>query len=173
MSLFAGIDLSTEAVDVVLLDTDSDDAVHNQYRLDTGPGGYLERVRRVREILPARGRWRDSGVVLIAIEKPMSSSFKGAVPLATVLGAVLANLPRDLDVMPLEPSEWKKWSVGGGFPGHGNAKKDAVADWARLRWHNRPVRASQNAYDAYAVAYAARALCDHHGNPQQREESPS
>lgn len=161
---YAGIDVSTLAIDVVLLDAETAAARHQSFPLNNGPGDYLARARRVPELLPVRTAWKDTGVCAIGVEKPMSSDFKAAVPLSVVLGAVLAVLPRDHQV-PLflfEPHLWKKWSLGGGFPGKGNAKKDEVRSWAVETWSDRPAGADQNAFDAYAIAWACRALHEQH-----------
>lgn len=161
---FAGIDFDTEAIHVVRLDLETDDARYDQIRINVGPGGYNERARRIPDLLPARAAWRDSGVALIALEEPKGPSFRGSIPLAVIRGALLAALPRQhqTKVLLIPTQEWKKWSLGGGFPGKGNADKDAVAAWARDTWPNRTPDCGQDAFDAYAIAWAARALCDHH-----------
>jgi hypothetical protein len=165
---FAGIDIDTNSIHVVRLELDSDEARYDRVRLDVGPGDYHQRARRLRDLMPTRGAWKDDGVVTIAYEDPRSAAFKAAVPLAVVRGALLACLPRDVPVVPLTPQDWKKWTLGGGFPGQGNATKDDVAAWVRDHWPNRPPAADQNALDAYAIAWAARAMCDHHGvNPKE------
>lgn len=161
--MIAGIDTDTKAIHLVTLDPDTDDADYHRYRLDVGPPGYHEKARRLPLLLPVRGAWRDAGVSLIAIEEPFGDVFRGVVPLAVIRGALLASLPRDEQcrVVMIPPHEWKKWSLGGGFPGKGNARKDEVAEWVKATWTNRPAEGlDHNACDAYAVAYAARALDD-------------
>lgn len=159
MSSFAGIDIDVHAVHVVLLDETTDDAAYHRFAIAIGPGGYHEKARRMRETLPARGAWRDMGVTAIAIEEPLSAAFRSAVPLAVVRGAVLSCLPlqQDVPVAMLKPHDWKKWSLGGGFPGNGNAKKDEIAAWTKGRWVGRTT-GDQNALDAFAIAWAARAI---------------
>lgn len=162
---YAGIDYDTHAIHVVRLELDSDEARYDKVRLDVGPGDYMQRVRRMRDLLPARGAWADDGVCLIAIEQPKGPFFKGSIPLAVVLGGLLTCLPRDdkPPVLMIETQEWKKWSLGGGFPGQGNAAKPDVAHWARRNWENVPPHADQNALDAFCVAWAARAMSENAG----------
>lgn len=164
--VFAGIDVSSTAVDVVLLDLQTDAATWHRRPLGKGRRGEdaFDRVRTMRDVLPARTGWKAANVALIAIERPVGNTLRGGIPLAWAYGALLACLPTDpaLPVIALEPWTWKKWSLGGGFPGHGNAKKDAVAAWARREWPNPPASVPQDALDAYAIARAARALCDHY-----------
>lgn len=167
---FAGLDLDTHNVHVVLLDETTDDATYRRFPIDIGPGDYHARARRMSDLLPTRSAWRDElGVMLIAVEEPRTphtrpggagGGFKAAIPQAVIRGAVLACLPREHDVplLLMPPQEWKKWSLGGGFPGQGNAKKDAVAQWVKGRWPNRTT-SDQNALDAYAIAFGARSLC--------------
>lgn len=164
----AGIDIDTHNVHVALLDENGLDADYLRFGLElTGVAAYHEKARRMRELLPPRGHWRDrANVSLIAIEEPIGNTFRGVVPQAVIRGAVLACLPRDEDVrvVLIRPADWRKWSLGGGFPGKGNANKEAVAEWARGEWRNRPAGVDQNALDAYCIARAARALRDH-GRP--------
>lgn len=159
----AGIDIDVQAVHVVWLDEDSDRAVYRAYRLDLGPGNYHAKARRVPAAVPRRSAWRDRGVVCIGIEEPMTPpkvGFRSAVPQAVIRGALLAALPRDEDVpvVLVRPAEWKKWSLGGGFPGKGNAGKPEVEVWARRAWVDCPPGVSQDALDAFCVAWALRAL---------------
>jgi hypothetical protein len=156
---FAGIDYSSEAIDVVRLELDTDEAVWTRLLLDsTGQLGALERARRVRTVMPARGAWADDGVVTIALEDPRGPTFKGSIPLARVQGALLACLPapgQDPDALVLTTQEWKM-ACGLG----GNAKKPVVREWALKTWPNLPDRYTQDALDAYAIAWAARSICE-------------
>ena len=77
---FAGIDVSTQAIDVVLLNLDDDHADWRTY--DLGAGDALARVRRIPRVLPPSHAWADSGVRQIQIEQPMSAAYKSAIPLA-------------------------------------------------------------------------------------------
>lgn len=163
---FVGIDVSTSSIDVVFLDENTDDADFHRFALKIGPGDYHESARRIPQILPARGAWRDMGAVLIAIELPMTApghgGFQAAVPQAVIRGALLACLPKHDDVpVALMPAHlWKKWSLGGGFPGKGQAKKPEIAEWAKATWTNRST-SDQNLLDAFCIAYAARRLHSH------------
>lgn len=156
MSLVAGIDYSSNAIHVAMLDTDSDRAHWHVRRIDDATGDSFERARRVRDVMPARGSWLDSGVVLVGIESTYSQSFKATAALARVQGAILACLPPGIPVLPVTAQEWKRVTIG-----KSNASKEEVAAWASERWGAlAPVGVPQDVWDAYCIAYAVRDLCD-------------
>jgi hypothetical protein len=156
---FAGIDYSSEAIDVVRLELDSDCARWDRISLDLGlHENALARARRVRDAMPARSSWADHGVVQIALEDARGPTFKGSIPLARVQGALLACLPAphaDPPVLALTSAEWK---MACGLKG--NAPKEAVRAFSLSTWEDPPPVLSQDALDAYAIAWAARAICD-------------
>lgn len=153
---FAGIDYDSSSIDVVRLELDTDTARHDRILLDsTGKLDAFERARRVRNLMPPRGAWADDGVVTIALEDPKSRSFAAATALARVQGAILACLPESVAVISMPPYEWK---IAVGVSG--NAKKELVREWALRTWPNLPERYTQDALDAYAIAWAARAICE-------------
>jgi len=145
-----GIDFDSFAVHCVLLPLESDAATYQLIDLDVGPGDALDRCRRCRDLMPARGAWNDTGVVAIALERPMGASRIGVAQQMRVQGAILACLPREPLVTELAPPTWKLHSVG-----KGNASKDEVAAWAFERWQTAGV--PQDAYDAFCIAWACRA----------------
>lgn len=155
MSLIAGIDVNSNMVDVTLVDEDTLDARWIRYRIDDGARGLdaFARARRLRNAMPARTSWADSGVALIGIEKPMSRSFISISAQMRVQGALLACLPADLDIVELAPASWKKLAVG-----RGDASKADVRTWAlrTLRWQDERGYRPQDAYDAAAIARAAQ-----------------
>jgi Holliday junction resolvasome RuvABC endonuclease subunit len=158
--VIAGIDFSTHAVDVILLDEDTGRPRWHRRRLDTGPGDAFNAALRVRDAMPVRGAWRDSGVTLIAIERPWSRQLRSIAVLMRIQGAILATLPPQLPILELHPQTWKRETVG-----KSNASKAAVAAWARaeliLRCGSTTVDGwPQDAFDAYAIARAAQALND-------------
>lgn len=156
---FAGIDYSSTAIDIVRLELESDEAAWEAIALDeSGKLEALERARHVWALMPSRGAWADDGVVTIALEDPRGPTFKGSIPLARVQGAILACLPgpsRDPDVLPLTTQEWKM-ACGLG----GNCKKELVRAWVLRTWPNLPAHHTQDALDAYAIAWAARSICE-------------
>jgi len=98
---------------------------------------------------------------VIVIEEPAGSSRLVAQQLARVQGIILANLPRiDGQVWGMVPPEWKKLTVG-----KGNASKNDVKRWV-LKAKGTPdflldqniieVGWEQDAYDAYALAIAGK-----------------
>jgi Holliday junction resolvasome RuvABC endonuclease subunit len=149
----AGIDFSTNAVDVVLLALDDNTAVWHHVDLTTGPGDALERCRRIRDLMPTRGRWEDAGIIAVGIEQPLHQKGRTTVAsLFRVQGAIIACLPTRVLVDPLPPTVWK---TAIGLPG--NALKAAVRAWALAHWTDPPDPVTQDACDAYAIATATRA----------------
>jgi hypothetical protein len=147
--MIAGIDYSTRAVDVVLLDEDSDAATWHRFPLEGADA--FDRARTVG--LPS---WLWLDVLAVGIEDPRGYN---AGALYRIQGAILGRLPKDLLVHPLVPSHWRK-TVG--LPG--NASKQDV-------WHhaislmsnvNGVVKLGwpQDACDAYCIALATRTLLE-------------
>jgi hypothetical protein len=157
VSLVAGIDYSTLAVDVVLLDEDTDDATHHRYRLDDGPGDALARVRRVRDRMPARSSWADAGVLAVALELPFSrGKMAGNDRLMMCAGAILACVHPAVDVDLLRADDWRSAC---GLPIRAPRevhKRNALA-FAADRWPSCPEPLSDNAADAFCLAWAMRA----------------
>lgn len=153
MSLFAGIDLNSNVVDIVLLDEDTNEAHWIRRRIDTGPAGddAFARCRRLRDAMPARSIWKDSGVVAIGLEIGMSKSFKSVRAQGRVQGAILACLPVEIPVYELYPASWKRLALGSG-----RATKEDGAAWCRrnVRWLENQ-RLPQDAIDAACIAKAA------------------
>lgn len=163
-----GIDFSTRAVDVVLLDEDTDAATWHRFEL-LGNDAF-DRARNVEGNIPGRTDPLWDEVVAIGIEDPRGY---GAGSLYRVQGAILASLPAWLLVHPLIPSQWRK-TVG--LPG--NASKDMIRAFTGIkRWHADPrfIPSSvttttdyeavipawpQDAHDAYCIALATRTLLE-------------
>lgn len=147
----AGVDFSSHAVDVVLLDEDGGLLpAHLRFPFENRRYAF-ERLLGCREVLPTPGWWADESVYLIALESPKSKGFGAAVDLARVQGAIIATLPRNIITWQLTPNEWKREI---GFPGV--AKKDAyrakaIELGAMKNW-------TEHAIDAFCIAYAARAM---------------
>jgi Holliday junction resolvasome RuvABC endonuclease subunit len=155
VSLYAGIDLSSNAVDVVLLDEDTMDARWVRYRIDDGRKDLkaFARARRLRDAMPVRSAWKDAGVVAIGVEHGASRNFNSVVAQSRVEGALLACLPADLPVYMLMPASWKKLALG-----HGRATKEDGAVWARhtIHWQDARGFYPQDAVDAACIALAAQ-----------------
>lgn len=153
MSLFAGIDLNSNVVDIVLLDEDTNEAHWIRRRIDTGPSSddAFARCRRVRDAMPARSIWKDSGVIAIGLEIGMSRSFTSVRAQGRVQGAILACLPTEIPVYELYPASWKRLALG-----NGRASKQDGANWCRqnIRWLDDQ-RLPQDAIDAACIAKAA------------------
>lgn len=143
----AGVDFSTKAIDIVLLDDDTDAATWHRFEL-TGQDAF-ERVRAVKGAMPGASFW--DATLAVGIEDPRGF---GAGSLYRIQGAILACLPRPLLVQPLIPSFWRR-TVG--LPG--NASKQDIALWAALKGF-MPVDPQQDAWDAFAIAWATRSLIE-------------
>lgn len=155
MSLYAGFDLNSNTVDVVLLDEDTMDAVWRRYRIDDGHADLkaFDRARRLRDAMPPRTAWQDAGVVAIGIEHGASRNFNSVAAQSRVEGALLACLPPDIPVYMLMPASWKKLTLG-----HGRASKQDGAVWARhsIHWKDDRGFYPQDAVDAACIARAAQ-----------------
>lgn len=147
----AGIDFSSFAVDVVLLDEDTDAASWHRFEL-TGQDAF-DRTREVRAAMPDPSFWDD--VLACGIEQPQARGPRAANigALYRIQGAVLACLPCPLLVQPLLPSSWRK-TVGL----KGNATKLEVSVFADGVWANPPDDLPFDATDAYCIALAIRML---------------
>lgn len=141
MSLVAGIDYSTHAIDVVLIDEDNPAFVEwVRYGLN-GPDAFT-RARNVASILAFA--WVDD-TIAVGIEDPRGQN---AGVLYRVQGAILTRIPQSTLVVPWVPSQWRK-AVG--LPG--NATKLEVGGWAR-RGNPERIVWEQDACDAYCIAHA-------------------
>jgi len=180
--IYAGIDYSTHAVDVVTVrqrgaELWEDWQTHTEvqhHRVEFEGDNAWARAFDAAEKLDA-WEWTDPvsdhlyDASVIVIEEPAGSSRLVAQQLARVQGLIIANLPRiDGQVWGMVPSEWKKLVVG-----KGNASKEEVKQWAEKNMlgtvvHNvgGPFTAvtpggskigagwPQDAYDAYCMALA-------------------
>lgn len=147
----AGIDFSSRAVHVVLLEDDTDQAALRVFELAGATP--FERARSLRRIFPTRGFWEDNGVYLVGIEDPHSRANHTAKALGLAAGAIAALLPNALTVIQTAPSEWHRI-----FTGQATATKGLVEQHARELWSDAPAGADDNTWDAYGIAYAVRTL---------------
>lgn len=147
----AGIDFSSRAVHVVLLDDDTDHAT--VHVLDLHGGTPFERARSLRSSFPTRSWWDDHGTWLFGLEDPYSVSMGTAKALGLAAGAIAALLPSGLTVIQTAPNEWHRL-----FTGDPRASKEIVELHARAVWPDPPAGADDNTWDAYGVAFAVRGL---------------
>jgi hypothetical protein len=164
--MIAGIDYNTHAVDIVLLDEDTDAATWHRFELE-GANAF-DRARDVQRAFNFTSAIWDE-IIAIGIEEPRGY---GAGSLYRVQGAILVGLPWNRLVHPLIPSQWRK-TVG--LPG--NASKDQVSqfvvrhklasigdgrDTSHVPLGALPmphgVTWPQDACDAYCIALATRTL---------------
>lgn len=151
-----GIDCSSRAVDLVLLDDDTNQA--RWFRLELDPNLTIhDRVSEIPSAFPGRSWFEEHGVWLVGLEDPMSRQAHTAKQLGIVTGAILALIPSGYARIASPPWEWKRV-----FIGNGNASKEEVGLHAREKLHaagmdGRGFRHwEQDAFDAYAIAWAVR-----------------
>lgn len=158
--MIVGIDLSTHNVDLVKLDEDSDRA--EWVRVPLVGENAIDRARsyadRHHDHLAAVADWDGywSDVVLVALEDPAGRGDTRKI--ARVQGVVIATIPTRVQVWTMQPAEWRKACA---MPG--NCPKERVRLFAEVRLQDADPggdfqRWPQDAYDAYAIAYAARAI---------------
>lgn len=158
MSWIAGIDYSTHAIDVVLIDED-DGRPPAWLRHPLEGADAWERTRNIRNLPTLPGA---DDVLAVGIEDPAGNH--GTNYLYRVQGAILARIPRTMLVQPWRPSQWRK-AVG--LPG--NASKNDVAVHSQWQLLNSPPAEGrsewrlhigmdwpQDAHDAHCIALATR-----------------
>lgn len=152
-----GIDLSSRALHLVTLAEDTNDAVAHVVRLDATRGDAVERIRRMRNRMPARGVYRDLGVTLIAIEKPFHmTASRSAIP-SMVYGALLQLIPPDLPLLELRADDWRKECALPRRGARSDLKKASVR-FARQIWDACPHALDDDTADAFCIAFAAREI---------------
>lgn len=153
--MIAGIDYSSRAIDIVLIDDDT--RAGSWLRIPLEGDTPLDRARSLRGRLPLRSWWDDHGVYLIGIEDPRGHHAHTAKALGFAGGAVAALLPSGIPIVQTMTAEWKRLTVG-----RGSATKEQVAAWSRHEMYHAhsltPVLWPQDAYDAYAIARAVELL---------------
>lgn len=151
--MIAGIDLSTFAVDLVVIDEDEDTAAW--FRFDLNGQDSFDRARDVGAVMPGNSSafWDD--ILAVGIEAPFGPNKN---TLLRVQGAILACIPRATLVQPFAPQSWRKTA---GMSGR--ASKDAVRQWAinSPGWNHGRRDWPQDAVDAYCIALATRTLLQH------------
>lgn len=160
MSLIAGCDFSSNAVDICLLDEDHDLARHYQRRLDRAPKlSTTGRIRRIPDHMPPRSWWPDH-VIAIGIEEPFSRGKGGGYTMQLALGALLACLPAPpFEVILLRADDWRAACELPIRADRARHKLNAK-DFAAGHWANRPAVFDDNAADSFCLAYATRALLE-------------
>ena len=155
--MIAGIDYSTNAIDVVLVD--EDDGAARLFHWDLCGASAFDRLRAVALVMPPRRAVYWDTIRAVGIEEPMGRgpASWGVVPkLKAIQGAIVACIPSLVPVTPLKPAEWRE-KVG--VPG--NATKDMVAAWAMAQLDDPPgmplKQWPQDAFDAYCIARAVAA----------------
>lgn len=157
MSLIAGIDFSSFAVDIVLLDENTNLARHYTRRLDLGhKGDATQRSRRIPDVMPPRSWWRDN-TIAVGLEVPFSR--QGSDAMAIAFGAILACLPATRELLILRADDWRR-SCGLPIRAGRDIHKANAKTFARKHWADHPPVFDDNAADALCIAWATRALLE-------------
>lgn len=143
-----GIDLSSKAIDLVLLDENENRASWTRLTLEGETA--FDRARDVAQKMPQPGWYEAHGVYLVAIERPFVSHGQDVIRL--VQGCVLAEIPRELQVWEVSVSQWKKPL---GIPVR---EKPHWSDFPVEFVHSSIDGWRQDALDALGVALYARDL---------------
>ena len=151
MTAFLGIDLDTKGAHCVLL---YEDAIPEYRHYEFHGHDAFERLRAIRDAMPAAGYWRDQGVIACAIEEPQGAQRSVVAKLKAVQGGILQTLPRELLVVPLGPTNWRK-EVGLS----GKATKEEVALHVQEQLGENPYWPF-DATDAWCLAKAASLLIE-------------
>lgn len=145
----AGIDFSSNAIDVVLVDLD-DQRPPEWNRFPLVGQDAFDRTRSIAQAMPARSSVLWDDVLAVGIEHPAGKFGTGAM--MRVQGAVLAMLPVSVLVKAWPPGQWRK-AVG--LPG--NATKEDVMEHALSQWwFDASDPWPQDACDAHCIALATR-----------------
>lgn len=155
--MIAGVDSSSHAVDIVLLDDDTDEA-HAWHHIVLPGKNAFERARACKQRLPARSWWEENGVWLLAYEDPFTRDAHVAKAMALIQGAFAAQLPPDLTAVATPPNEWQRLFTGWDKqPIHSVDRKHLIRETAIRRGFNGDGR-TQDLYDAYGIACVVRDL---------------
>lgn len=143
----AGLDYSTHALDIVLIDFDTAKPLRPfTYQLE-GQDAF-DRARNTSHHAWKGAAW--DGVLAVGIEEPAGHQRH---QLTRIQGAILAHIPARMLVKPWYPSEWRK-AVG--LPG--NATKAAVLERANELGLQTD---RQDTADAYCIALATLKAITH------------
>lgn len=167
MSFVCGVDLSSRAIDCVLLDETTNAARWHRFELQ-GETAWA-RALNVREAMTealveatpygltgnSPSLWDD--VYLVAVETPIPDQRK---VLRLIQGAFIASLPAQLRqphrCWQVTPTEWKKTCGIKGNAKPTDADLSRIAPGALLHRADIDRAYLQNAYDAYCIAWHAR-----------------
>lgn len=145
----AGIDFSSNAIDVVFVDLD--DTVPPEWnRYELAGQDAFDRTRSIAYSMPPRTDEMWDDVLAVGIEHPAGKFGVGSM--MRVQGAVLSMLPNQLVVKPWPPGAWRK-AVGL----RGTATKEQVRAFGLDAFggeYRAPV--TQDCFDAYCIALATR-----------------
>jgi hypothetical protein len=150
-----GIDFSTRAIDLVELALDDETTTWWNHPME---GATLEdRIRYMDATdgdiplfgMPRRGSNIWDSVLAVGIERPIGRF--STDQLSMVLGALITRVPQRMLLKLWTPPAWKKEC---GLPG--NCGKPVVKAWVDEQRPGHPLLGSQDACDAFAIAYATR-----------------
>lgn len=149
-----GVDLSTKAIDLVLLDEDDPaQATHHRIALATP---WWNAATDMRNTL--RGIDHSENVHLAGIERPYGPSRQVIASLHTILGAVLASMPAHITCLEIRPADMRHEL---GLPG--NCPKETMHFAVNRHFEEHGTCYTlwpPDAYDAWAAGHAALRMCE-------------
>jgi hypothetical protein len=152
----AGIDYSTQAVDIVTVPYDTD-GQPEWHRYPLQGDGAFERARDVANELPGRSSMFWDDILAVGIEHPGGRYGTGAM--LRVQGAILSVIPARMLVVPLPPARWRKLN---GLNGNTGKETVAALSVAIGEYENDPpvslAEWPQDAHDAHLIALATMSL---------------
>lgn len=162
VDLLAGVDISTVRIDVALIPLDprlAEPVLVRQFPLRNA-GDDISRLRILRGAMRELLRNPYGDVIECAVEQPFSgSSFKAAVPLNRVLGAITASIPVATNVVWLSAHDWRR-ELGATNLNSKPAGHDAVRPLAAAMPIHHGL--DEHQLDALGLALAWRSLLDRH-----------
>lgn len=159
MTFVAGCDYSTFTADVVLLPWDGEAADARWWRIPLRDSSLPDNLQAfhaavsVRAVLVPALPWEQIDAIYLEAPLVVGQRIDTTIKLARIQGALLACIPSSVTVGEVPVGTWKK-EVGLS----GQASKQAVRDWAIEHGFVavRPDEEVQDAYDAFAIAWAMR-----------------
>lgn len=173
--IVAGADLSTRALDLCVLDTETMAAEHRRVTLASKGGQWWQTAGRMWQLLD----WADMGdpdgispldwlryrrVTLLGIERPYGPSRQSIASLHVILGALLATLAIDAQWLPtleIRPSEMRHCL---GLKANASKQEMHAEIVARLvagdGMDTTAAIYTPDALDSWAVAWAAYKICE-------------
>lgn len=152
--MIGGIDLSTKAIDLVAISED-DPRDYQKMRVTLGPDWFVQSrfMREAFEFASMLSFLSINNIWMVGVERPYGPSRQSIASLHTVMGAVIASLPRHITVMEVRPYEMRR-------------ELGLTAGASKAAMHEKIIERGvtegdkPDVLDAWAVAHAALRMCE-------------